>query len=363
MRVGINARALIDPHNRGFSRYTKELIISMHELAPEVEFYLYANRPLADEHKKDLSFATFRDEKKSFKLYWQGPWLKRQLKEDKIDIFHSPLNVGLPLAFKLSCPTLLTLHDDITHSHYSLKHFKLTRLWDYFNYYLEWFFAKKAQAIITVSQDSAKRIKSTMPIKGENLWVIPNGVKSYEAQKTPGSSFFLYAGGMERRKNIPFLIKSFKEAKEKLKFDEDLVLAGNPRGHLFDFENLPSCVRFIANPTDSELYGLYKNAQALILPSLQEGFGLQILEAYSQGTPVLASDLGAYKEVAGPYALFFNPHDGGDFVRAMDDFLQVKDRKATVENLLKSWASQFSWKICAQKTLQLYLQVQKRSGH
>ena len=100
--------------------------------------------------------------------------------------------------------------------------------------------------------------------------------------------------------------------------------------------------------TDSELSDLYRNATALVFPSLMEGFGLPALEALANNCPVIVSDISVFHELLGAAAIYFNP-------RSVDDLVKILKRAAIKRppvnaNIVKN----YSWKTMAKETLAVY---------
>ncbi|WNZ54758.1 glycosyltransferase family 1 protein [Microbulbifer sp. MKSA007] len=110
-------------------------------------------------------------------------------------------------------------------------------------------------------------------------------------------------------------------------------------------------VEILGYVEDAQLPDLYSNARALLIPSLYEGFGLPIVEAFSQGTPVLTSNCGAMKEVAGDAALLVNPLDVEGMARGL---VKLTTEQALVERLQRNALARlnmFCWERSAAKTL------------
>lgn len=126
--------------------------------------------------------------------------------------------------------------------------------------------------------------------------------------------YFLAVGTIEARKNSAGLVEAFARARS-LGVDADLVLAGRP-GHRgrdtlsrIQEPDLEAHVQVRTGCSDEEIRHLYRGARGLLFPSLEEGFGLPILEAMGAGIPVLTSDCSAMPEVAGDAALLVDPRD------------------------------------------------------
>ncbi|KKQ55403.1 MAG: group 1 glycosyl transferase [Candidatus Woesebacteria bacterium GW2011_GWC1_38_13] len=149
-------------------------------------------------------------------------------------------------------------------------------------------------------------------------------------------SRYLLAVGVSKRKNIDKIISAF----EKIRADRTLKLV--VVGHYVN---------------ESDIYALYSGAEALVYPSLYEGFGLPILEAFSLGIPVVTSDIGSMKEIAGSAAMLVDPNDVDSIKIGIE---KVLVDKCKLVRLGKQRVNQFSWNKTAQETLGVYNQALKK---
>jgi glycosyltransferase involved in cell wall biosynthesis len=132
----------------------------------------------------------------------------------------------------------------------------------------------------------------------------------------------LLVASLEPRKNIERLVNAWKRISTKLR-DKTLVIAGG-KYRVFkeiDTSQTVENVRWLGYVVERDLPGLYSAAQAYILPSLYEGFGLSALEAMACGTPVVVASSGALPEVVGESALFFDPHSVDSIAQAIETIL------------------------------------------
>ncbi|MCD4708916.1 MAG: glycosyltransferase family 4 protein [Candidatus Sabulitectum sp.] len=129
----------------------------------------------------------------------------------------------------------------------------------------------------------------------------------------PGK-YFLHVGSYVPRKNIPFLIRCFKEAGT----DKKLVLAGAEKWGDEIASNTPGIV-LLKNVSDEDLLALYRGATALLFPSSSEGLGLPVLEAFACNTPVIASDAGALPETVGRNGLLLPVLESEPWVRSISE--------------------------------------------
>lgn len=152
-------------------------------------------------------------------------------------------------------------------------------------------------------------------------------------------NYFLYVGNAYPHKNVEMLERAAKRAGVRIVYvgKEDFFykrLGINPK-----------------SVSDRELSHLYKGAQALVFPSLMEGFGLPVLEALRAGCPVIASDIPVFHELFGSTLAYFNPHDENSLVTILQH-PPSRDRffTETVQKVIKK----FSWRKMAQETLRVY---------
>jgi glycosyltransferase involved in cell wall biosynthesis len=110
---------------------------------------------------------------------------------------------------------------------------------------------------------------------------------------------------------------------------------------------------------DEDLSALYSGAKAFIFPSLQEGFGLPILEAMQCGTPVISSNATSLPEVAGEAAILINPYDKDELSQAMLNLLSDENLRNELTQKGLERAKQFSWSKCAQETVEIYQKIAK----
>jgi len=177
--------------------------------------------------------------------------------------------------------------------------------------------------------------------------------------------FLLYVGDINYNKNLPCLIKAFKELNLE---DCSLVLVGkafkNPRlkeareiMELVKELGLKEKVRILGFVPDGDLVKIYNLAQLFCFPSLYEGFGLPLLEAMSCGCPVLASNAGSLPEVAGEAAFLVEPTSAQ---RIAEGIKMVLENEKLREKLITAGlerVKEFSWAKTAQKTIAVYQEV------
>jgi len=236
---------------------------------------------------------------------------------------------------------------------------------------------KRSAFVVVPTVYSQKQINHYTQIPMEHLMVIPEGPKSLEKIdagqstkilerfKLADKSYLLHVGSMYKRKNIPALIHAFKKIKDSGYADLKLVLAGSPPsktlGNDFDLiqqaieeTRLQHDVILTGYLSDIELAEVYQHALLYAFPSVNEGFGIPILEAFKYDLPVVVANNTCLPEVGGDAVITFDPFDTNDMAQkiksVLDDAQLQKQMIAKGHERLK----QFSWKIAAEQLVELF---------
>ncbi|HPE28492.1 MAG TPA: glycosyltransferase family 1 protein [Saccharofermentans sp.] len=229
--------------------------------------------------------------------------------------------------------------------------------------------ANKADAIVTISDFSKKEIVEILGVPSSKVFVAKCGVDSNfycpndsensrqeektKLQESYGiDKFFLYVGTLEPRKNLGVLIDAF-EGVAKDYPDVKLVIAGGVGWHseemLSKIENSSFKNRIIRTGyvSDEMKRDLYRNCEALVLPSLYEGFGMPVVEAMACAAQCIVSSSSSLPEVSGGFAQEVDSQDVEGFSKAMARIL-VKDDKVLVskEDLISN-SKKFDWHTAA----------------
>ena len=230
--------------------------------------------------------------------------------------------------------------------------------------------AGRADVIIAVSDHTRRQVVSLLGRPGNQVTVVPHGVDPPRAASPEQidrlrrrldlrGRFLLHVGALQERKNILRLLTAFEQGPKDL----DLVLAGSSGfGAAAILERIARSparerIRHLGYVDDFTRAALLRSATALAFPSLDEGFGLPVLEAMAAGLPVLTSNRSALPEVAGDAAVLVDPFDV-DAIRegltslTEDEALQGRLREAGLRR-----AAQFTWERTALSVLKIYESV------
>jgi alpha-1,3-rhamnosyl/mannosyltransferase len=123
---------------------------------------------------------------------------------------------------------------------------------------------------------------------------------------------------------------------------------------LIEEDSASGAVRWLKHVTDADLLPVLKLASALVFPSLGEGFGLPVLEAFAASVPVITSDTTSLPELAGDAAVSLNPLDVDAISRAMQQVLEDQNLVLMLKQRGLARAKEFTWQACADATLKVY---------
>ena len=293
-------------------------------------------------------------------ILWEKFIFPNEVKKQKVDIVWSPHPT---LSIIPNTKHIMTVHDVI-----------YWRLPEYIpnwkvNLYVKLLTRsiRKASQIITISKFSAKEIEAVFDIPAKEIPVISNAVPQYKSQDIKPISYgkyIFYEGGLDVRKNVPKLIEAFSLIADKYK-DLNLYIAGKyfespiiPNlPALIEQYNLQARVKLLGYISDEDMISYIKYAQALIYPSLYEGFGIPILEGFSLGTPVITSNIGAMKEVGAEAVIATNPKSANSIAKAIESILNDDLLRQSIIHKGFERVQDFDWDKSA---LQLELVLNKK---
>jgi glycosyltransferase involved in cell wall biosynthesis len=220
-----------------------------------------------------------------------------------------------------------------------------------------------------VGTEWLKRELATWLGTDKNIHVVPFGVdraffgesavareRGRRDWRIPEEAFVvLHVGSTVDRKNVPLLIQTVARLRQQT--DAYLLQVGArftaEQDQLIDRLDLRGAVRSVASADETALRRAYRTADVLLFPSLYEGFGFPVLEAFASGLPVVTSGAGGLKEVAAGAAVVVEGRDPGDYVHALERLDDADEREELIQ---RGWARarQFTWQKTAQLTAEVY---------
>jgi glycosyltransferase involved in cell wall biosynthesis len=389
MKIGIDARTILNPEKGdaiGVGHYTYQLIRHLLDTDKENEYVLFFDFRVREKDVKKFSrpnvkikFYPYSDYKKYLPGAYNEILGTATLAREHLDIIHttSPMS-RIPMTYHGK--TVVTFHDLAV---YKIPEVfpKVKRTRDRTIMSL---MAGKANKIIAVSDSTKKDICDIFGCHESKVSVIYSGFdkRMTEESRSPrekvlehygineGKKYILFLGTLEPVKNITKLLEAFKLFKEKCKKDggkceHKLVMAGK-NGWLADGYKalakelgIDKDVIFTGYIVGDELVPLFKNADFFVMPSLYEGFGTTVLEAFATGTPVIASNVSSIPEIAGDAALMVDPGSAQEIADAMFEFASDENMKNEYREKGKKQVEKFNWEKTARETLEIYNSLMK----
>lgn len=332
----------------GIGRYTHELLKAMVALRPNQRWLALSHQPIHPDVKIPEVIETLCSNW-SFPadgVVWSQTALPILLRKIRPSIFWSPRHHlpmwGVPKNVKL----MLTVHD-LVYKHFP-QTMRTSNLWAerlLFDRSL-----KRADSVMAVSRFTKKEIESTFPSEARKVTVVPGATFSNSdiAQIDIPSNFILAVGTLEPRKNLDKLIQAFHRLPSHLKQQYKLVIAGGTGWrNAVQESQLDSDIMFTGYISDSQLNFLYSKAACFVFPSLYEGFGLPVLEAFRHGTPTIVSSAASLPEVAGKGALLIDPYDIDDISHKIQQVLTNPVLRLQLQEQALAQESLFSWESSA----------------
>lgn len=304
------------------------------------------------------------------KFVWNAWSVSQYCRREKIDVYHSQYII----------PFFMPRHTKIvTHIHdVSFRVYKelITKTDAFFLNALIPRAVKRSDKVIAVSQFTKDEIKKYYGALDEKVVVVHNAVSMNcsdgidehvvrEKYHLP-ERYVLMLGTMQPRKNIPCAIEAFIGIAKEFP-DLHLVLAGK-KAHNFDAQieailghnkEIKDRIVFTGYVDEEDKCQVYRGADVFMFPSLYEGFGVPILEAFAAELPVVASDIAPHREVAGEGVLYFAPENVDQCRKVLYDALDNDNMRRNIIATANERKKYFSWEKSAQKLLMVYVSVQK----
>jgi glycosyltransferase involved in cell wall biosynthesis len=387
MRIGIDARMILSPKKGdaiGVGHYTYQLIRHLLDIDQKNEYVLFFDARVRQKDVRKFSrpnakivFYPFSDYKKFLPGAYNEILTAAVLAREDLDVLHvTSTEIRVPSTYRGKM--IVTVHDlgiyTVPECYKTTQRMRL--------HLVNRFMLRKASHVIAVSEkikDDAQKIvndiaeKTTVIYSGlDKRFFIDESINGNVIPKKFGitKKYIFFLGTIEPVKNITRLLHAFalfKEARIKKnreeKCDYQLLIAGKPGWLAQDIKNfvydlqLTKDVRFAGYVIGDELVPLFAHARFFVLPSLYEGFGTTILEAFATGTPAIVSNVGSIPEIAGDATQLVNPIDTKGIAQAMMTFADDAQMRAMYRERGLVRVKDFSWEKTAKETLDVYKEV------
>jgi len=334
-KILIDGRLLSDKPS-GISRYTKEVIQAFITHYTQDDVFVLVNPEYTNNQDYNII-------KTKLKPYNPIHYLLFSLFIYRLDfpVYYSPFYSGLYFKHRRR-KQVTTVHDLMylrIANYFSPSTIRNSIYKILFNFIVK-SSIRSSNLVISVSKTTKKDLleyfKTESTVIGEGINYLdekPSSADIFERLKIKKEKYFLYVGNFRRQKNIPFLIEAFKLSHSPYQ----LLLVGNSNFP----KNKNESIIFAGVLEDHEIQNLYKNCLAFVMPSLYEGFGLPILEAYSSGARVLSSNQGALAEFSDLGIHYFSPFNINELFTLLQN---IENLPKPTESEIDSARKVYSWK-------------------
>lgn len=368
-RIGIDARFYRNVTG-GIGRYTRNLLSHIAKIDSHNQYFVFITENDTREWiSLGANFTPVVTGAAHYSVAEQTTFLK-DLYLYRLDLVHF-LNFNHPIFYWK--PFISTLHD-FTVYFFPTGRQQTNKLRRKAFIYVLKHSLTAASAVLAISQNSAKDAREVFNIPDNKIRVVYEGrpkpvnitaaqVRSAHEYLNTFEPYFLFVSQWRPHKGIITLVEAFDLFKQQTDLPHKLVLAGKQdysHKHVQEAIGKSSCKADIIAPgfVPEELLGaLYHASTAYVLPSLYEGFGLMLLEAFAFGAPAISSNNSSLPEVGGEGALYFPTGDA----RALADQLEQLAKKPKLRDEIlekgKAQLKKFSWERCATETLKVYNEV------
>lgn len=317
MKIGFDAKRAFS-NKSGLGNYSRDVISALIDYYPENEYFLFTPNTNTELLEKQHLNNVICPQKNTPASYWRSIKMSHDIKANKIDIFHG-LSNELPLNIKrVKAKKVVTIHD--------LIFLRLPKLYKFIDRQIYNFKFKRAcqnaDKIIAISHQTKEDIIHYYKIPESKIEVIYQTCNPIFKQRFDDEikektkikfqlpqNFILNVGTIEKRKNALTVIKAIQNV------DISLVIIGKETEYAKEVKSyihkngLQNKVKILNNVNIQELACIYQLSKIFIYPSIYEGFGIPILEAFFSGVPVITGNTGATAEAGGEAAIKTNPLD------------------------------------------------------
>ncbi|MGA2598229.1 MAG: glycosyltransferase family 1 protein [Bryobacteraceae bacterium] len=323
----------------GVGVYSREIANELALAHPEAKF-LFCYRP----HRFLRSFEIAQPGNAGRRLLWNGS-------PRSLDLFHG-LNQRLDRRYRRAVSTfhdLFVLTSDYSTPEFRARFAEQARL-----------AAERSDLIVAVSEFTASQVCDLLKVERSRIRVVPHGVRiPQEVPTLAREPMILFVGAIQKRKNVQRLVSAFESTPGAWK----LVLAGSMGYGAAEIlqqverSSRKSDMTIAGYVDDQELERLYGRASIFAFPSLDEGFGIPVLEAMARGVPVLSSNCSALKEVAGEAALLVDPKNTEEIAAGLNRLIKEEDFRKELSRKGLKHVPGYTWNAAASRTWEVYREL------
>lgn len=369
MRVGYDGKRIFKNYT-GLGNYSRYILFLMGRHYPQNENLIYTpgtgNGPFKEEILSNPRNTIFTPESGIFKSLWRSFGIVKDLKKDKVDLFHG-LSNEIPFGIHKHLPSVATVHDVIflrfpqyygkvdgliykfKTAYACRRATRIIAVSERTKLDLVHFFGTAPDKISVVYQDSSKNFKRSFS---------PAQFSEISSRHNLPAKFLLSVGTIEERKNLLLIVQALKLVPEI-----PLVVIGKEKQYATSVKNyirengLENRVIFLKNVSDNDLPGIYQLASVFIYPSRYEGFGIPIVEALHSGTPVIAATGSCLEEAGGPGSLYTDPDNFEQLASLIKLVLNDPEKRQQMIDGGKKHVALFDDELISKQLMDVYLKA------
>ena len=371
MKIGFDAKRAFH-NNRGLGNYSRNLMEGLFEFFPEHRYRLYT--PQYSKHGGALwqapSEALIQKPRGFFQFFpglWRSFYLGKKIVSDGLDIYHG-LSHELPWGIERSgVRSLVTIHDLIV--------FRFPHLFPWLdrNVYVKKIThsCQRADVIVAVCEQTKRDVEEYLGIPEHKTKVLYQSIHprfyAPPEQKVMEEvlsrwkitfPYILFVGALEERKNVLNLVKAYSSTRHSK--DYGLILVGKGGVYQKNVESLieklqlQKKVKILSCVGEKDLPSFYAGCTLFCYPSIFEGFGLPIAEAFFCGRPVITSQGSCFPEIGGKGAVYIDPDDVDSLKDALETVFDDEKKQQEMVRLGREHVEKFHWRETTANLMRVY---------
>lgn len=369
MRIGIDASRAFLKRRTGIEEYSYQVIRHLRTGLADESVILYVRKQISFEGGKIRFVLPIIDFELPEKWQVKGLWAPRFWTQVRLSLemlFSQPDALFVPAhTVPLIHPkkTIVTIHG----LEYEFSPESYSRFERYYMRASIRYSVRAASRVVAVSENTKRDLIQLYAVPEPKIAVVYEGVddSAKVSEKSDGRSvvtdkpYFFFVGRLETRKNIVRIIEAFDVFKKETGLPHELVLAGKA-GHGYEQikhhitkSKYKQAIREIGYVSEAEKWELLRRAEALVFPSLYEGFGLPVVEAQRARIPVITSSTSSLPEISGDGAFLIDPKSVSALALAMGEVVRNPEKRADIIEKATRNADRFNWAACAQEVTRL----------
>jgi glycosyltransferase involved in cell wall biosynthesis len=371
MKIGFDGKR-ITQNFTGLGNYSRFILHILAKYYPNNQYCIFSpSKPKNNlNFSESTSISFYYSKKQSFKSIWRSFGIVKDLKDEKIDVFHG-LSNEIPFGLKKAkIASVVTIHDLIFYRYPHYYPFVDRKIYELKVRHA----CKHADKIIAVSEQTKRDLIDFLGVEDSKIEVIYQNCNPTFSTKVTSeekeeirknyhlpNQYLLNIGSIETRKNALLIVKALKELASTI----HLVLIGKDTPYsqiLRDYvqtNGLKNRVHFLKNVAFKDLPGIYQQSDIFIYPSEFEGFGIPIVEALSSGVPVIAAKGSCLEEAGGTGSIYVDPKNHHELANQINLVLSDKELRENMIEMGYEHLKNFTNQNIAEKLIRLYQKISR----